>query len=111
MYSKPELKQIFKKTLKMEQRLKRMFVVCNSTHYTEQNTEEVDAVKTFINSKIAKLSQIKTLAENLLQEENNSAQMKLKELISEFNIISNNAYLNRLQQIYTRRVNEEIMSI
>ena len=52
MYTKVELKQIYKKSNKTLSSLNRCLNCCNCVIYTEQNEQELNDVKAFIEAKI-----------------------------------------------------------
>lgn len=115
MYTKQSLKQIHKKTSKLKNSLFRAYDNCNSTLYTEQNTEELNTCKEYIAFKIDLLTGIMCILETALKENNGKISeeqiSELNEIKQQFNTLSKDEYLSRLQQIYTRKVNTEFVSI
>lgn len=115
MYTKEQLKQMHKKANKLKNSLFRAYTACNSTVYTEQNTEELNSVKEYVAFKIDLLTGIICILETALKDNNGkiSAEQisELNELKQQFNTLSKDKYLSRLQQIYTRKVNAEFVSI
>lgn len=115
MYTKDQLKQMNKKANKLKNSLFRAYDACNSTVYTEQNTEELNAVKEYVAFKIDLLTGILSILENALKNKNGKISeeqiTELNEIKQQFNKLSKDEYLSRLQQIYSRKVNTEFVSI
>jgi len=113
MYTLSELKQMHKKVNKLKKSLFRAYTACSSTVYTEQNTEELNAVKEYIAFKIDLLTGIISILETALKENNGKILVEqiseLSEIKQQFNDLSKDEYLSRLQQIYTRKINDQVV--
>ena len=113
MYTLPELKQIYKKSIKIKNSIERSIVACNSVVYTEQNTEELNDVKNYLSYKLDLITDILTYIKNFLK---NSSKLTLEEIsfviqnyTNQFNDVSKDYRLRRLEQIYTRQINKEVV--
>ena len=108
MYTIDQLIQMCKKTNQLKNSLFRAYTACNSTVYTEQNTEELNTVKEYIAFKIDLLTGIMCILENALKENNGKISeeeiFELNEIKQQLNDLSKDEYLSRLQQIYTRQI-------
>lgn len=115
MYTKQSLKQILKKVNKSKSSLTRARLACNQTLYTEQNEEELNEVKAYIEYKIDLLNDIMNLINNFLVGNLNCNIDELSTTLDyykeQFNDLSNEVRLSRLQQIYTRKVNNEVIGL
>ena len=115
MKTNENLKLTLKKSTKLKNSLKRARIACNEVIYTEQNTEELNEVKAFIEYKIDLLDEITTLINKFLKNQwdyKEAEFLKTLDLLKEqFNAVSNNARLFRLQKMYTRKINEELIDL
>ena len=111
MYTDKQLKQIYKQATKIKNSLERSMASCSKTIYTEQNTEELNAVKNFISYKLDIINEIIMYVKNalnkfyILSKEDLSSELGLYQ--KQFNQISSDPYLSRLEKIYTRNLNVE----
>ena len=112
MYTNQDLKNLLKKCNKLHSSLLRTRNACNSAVYNEQNTEEINDVKAYIEYKIDLLNDISNLITNFLKGNLNSSADEMAEELNnyraQFNALTKDSYLSRLQQIYSRQFNAEI---
>lgn len=115
MYTKESLKQMLKKANKTKASLTRAHFACNETVYTEQNKEELNETKAYIEYKIDLLNDIINLINNFLAGNLHCNIDELFETLNyykdQFNVLSNDERLSRLQQIYTRKIDEEVICL
>ena len=112
MYTNESLKKLLKKCTKLQNSLMRTRAACGEAIYDEQNTEEINDVKAYVEYKIDLLNDISNLIKNFLKGYLNCTIEEMAETLnyyrSQFNALTKDSYLSRLQQIYSRQLNEEI---
>lgn len=115
MYTLTELKQVYKKSTKIKNSIQRSIVACNSTIYTEQNTEELNSVKSFLSYKLDLITDILAGVRNYLKNQTNQTidefSSMLQKQTSLFNEVSKDLHMHRLEQIYSRQINKEIADL
>ena len=115
MYTEKSLKKLFNKYEKKHKSLTRALIICNDVVVNKFNEEELNEVKEYVAYKIDLLNDIMKLINNFLEGD---LRCNIEELAitldyykKQFNDLSKEARLSRLQQIYTRKVNEEVIGL
>ena len=114
MYNRENLKLMLKKTNTKIKSLQNAIAKCNTIVYTEQNAEELTAVKEFIVYKLNLQEDIYNLIKNYIDGKCEHSEEQFYEDLESFKALYNevckNDYLTHLQKIYSNTSENEIKS-
>ena len=110
MYSTNDIKRILKNAVKYKKSLLRVMEMFNNARYTEQNEEELNNLKCFVSYKIDLLNDLIAIIRNGMANKIDLEELSISihEIQSLYKEVSSDSYLSRLEQIYTRNIDDEL---